>query len=310
MSEPRVVIREPGRTALHLLISDSLEVGRDCKGLLLNDPQISRVHLELKRVGPQIMVTDLDSTNGTTLDGVPLAGPTHLAGGSVIRLGDTTIELFERIDSNTTIAAKGGSLTDLRRTSILKVADAVAREPAPYAPPKDQSTVTIVFSDIESSTQRAQELGDERWFALLSTHNTIVRRQVALHHGSEIKAQGDGFMLTFPSARGALRCMIAVQQALTQHNTARPDQNISVRVGVHTGEAIAQEGDLFGSHVNLAARVADQAAGGEILASSLVKEIVAPRGDISFAEPRTAELKGLAGSHTLYPVSFEHDANA
>ena len=64
------------------------------------------------------------------------------------------------------------------------------------------------------------------------------------------------------------------------------------------------EGDLFGRHVNLAARVADQATGGEILVSSLVKEIVASRGDIVFGESRTAELKGLTGTHTMYPVEY------
>jgi len=300
--DSRVVVREPGRTALHLVVGDALEVGRDCGGLLLNDPQISRVHLELKRVGSQVMVTDLRSTNGTLLDGAALTSPMPLTSGSVVRLGDTTIELFEPIDAHATIAAREGSLTDIRRTSILMVADAVAQEPSAIAPATDHSTITIVFSDIESSTMRAEELGDERWYALLSTHNTIVRRQVALHRGTEVKAQGDGFMLTFPSARGAIRCMIAVQNALGQHNESHPDQHIRVRVGVHTGEAIVDEGDLFGRHVNLAARVADQASGGEILASSLVREIVASRGDISFGEPRTAELKGLAGTHTMYPV--------
>ena len=82
--------------------------------------------------------------------------------------------------------------------------------------------------------------------------------------------------------------------------------DIRIRVGAHTGEAIADEtGDLFGYHVNLAARIANEASGGEILVSSLLKEIVEARGDFAFGEPRRAELKGLTGSFLLYPVSWE-----
>ena len=76
--------------------------------------------------------------------------------------------------------------------------------------------MTIVFSDIESSTTRAVELGDSAWMKVLATHNTIVRRMVARHHGTEVKAQGDGFMLTFRSARSAIACMVDVQRAWTR----------------------------------------------------------------------------------------------
>lgn len=171
--------------------------------------------------------------------------------------------------------------------------------------PADHGTVTIVFSDIENSTLHAERLGDQAWFDLLSTHNQIIRRQVSAFGGKEIKSQGDGFMLTFPSSRSAVQSMVAVQQDIVQHNASRPQQEFHIRIGMHVGEAIVDDGgDLFGKHVNLAARVANEATGGEILASSLVRQIVEARGDIKFGEPRTAELKGIAGTHVLTPIHW------
>jgi class 3 adenylate cyclase len=160
-----------------------------------------------------------------------------------------------------------------------------------------------VFSDIEGSTRRATQLGDASWMEVLSIHNAIVRRQVGRHGGTEVKTLGDGFMLSFPSARRAIACMIDVQEALAMHNASHPEQAVRVRVGIHTGEVVVGEsGDLFGLHVNLAARVAGRALGSEILVSPLVRELVEPRGDVSFGEPRTVELAGFAGLHRLHPV--------
>jgi adenylate cyclase len=81
--------------------------------------------------------------------------------------------------------------------------------------------------------------------------------------------------------------------------------SVRIRVGVHTGEVIAEGGDIFGRHVMLAARVAGHAHGGEILVSSLVREIASARGDLQFGEPRTVELKGLEGEHGVFPLVWE-----
>lgn len=126
-------------------------------------------------------------------------------------------------------------------------------------------TVTIVFSDIENSTRRAVELGDVAWMEVLKVHNAIVRRQVARFRGTEVKSQGDGFMLTFSSARAALDAMIETQRALHTWARFQPADAVRVRVGVHTGEVIRERDDVFGKHVMLAARVANAARGGEIL---------------------------------------------
>jgi class 3 adenylate cyclase len=132
-----------------------------------------------------------------------------------------------------------------------------------------------------------------------------VRRHVVRHGGSEIKAQGDGFMLGFPSARSAVLCMIDVQRALSDLARSRPADALRVRVGMHTGEVIVgDDGDRFGRHVAIASRVADAARGGEILVSSLVRELVEPRGDIAFGAVRLAALEGLGSGHHLYPVAW------
>ena len=113
-------------------------------------------------------------------------------------------------------------------------------------------------------------------------------------------------MLTFPSARRAVRCMTAVQAALAEHGREHPDSAVLIRVGIHTGEAItAADGDLFGTHVVLAARIANEAVGGEILVSALVREIISPRREFGFGDAREAELKGLEGRHLMYPILLD-----
>ncbi|KKK48001.1 hypothetical protein LCGC14_3149510, partial [marine sediment metagenome] len=164
-------------------------------------------------------------------------------------------------------------------------------------------TVTILFSDIEGSTAITERLGDRRWLELLRGHNAIVREQVAAHEGFEVKAAGDGFMLAFQSARSALQCAIDIQRAFAQHNESA-DEPIRVRIGLHTGEAIKEADDFYGKNVILAARIAGQAQGGEILVSSLLKELTESAGDIVFGEGREVELKGLAGPHRVFEVGW------
>ena len=200
---------------------------------------------------------------------------------------------------------KAGSAVDLRRTSIDTVADtATASDWAPAVEPADGGTVTIVFSDIESSTEFATSLGDRSWYQLLENHNRIVREQVRRFGGYEVKSQGDGFMLTFPSARRAVRFAIASQRALEAElkTDGRP---VRVRMGMHTGEAIVDSsGDLFGRHVIVAARVANLAVGAEVLVSSLVREIVSASGDIAFGPAQQVQLKGIDGEHTVYALDW------
>jgi uncharacterized protein (TIGR02246 family) len=189
-------------------------------------------------------------------------------------------------------------------TSIDTVASSVRSEQPdlrPHAAP--DGTVTLFFTDIEGSSVMTERLGDVRWLELLHAHNALVRKQVRSHGGYEVKSEGDGYMIAFGSARRALQCAIAMQRDFAEHN-AQAKEPMLVRIGLHTGEAIKDADDFFGRHVILAARIADEARGGEILVSGLVKELTASGGDIAFGEGRDVELKGLSGSQRVFAVTW------
>jgi class 3 adenylate cyclase len=190
------------------------------------------------------------------------------------------------------------------RTSIDAVSAAVQRERTelrPHAAP--DGTVTILFSDIESFTAMTERLGDVQAHKVLQAHNAIVREQVAAHGGFEVKSQGDGFMLAFPSARRALRCAVGMQRAM-QARALRQPEPLRIRIGLHTGEAIREADDFFGRHVILAARIAAQADGGTILTSALVKELTASTGEFTFGPGWDVELKGISGPQRVYAVEW------
>ncbi|MEY2431910.1 MAG: adenylate cyclase, partial [Acidimicrobiaceae bacterium] len=115
---------------------------------------------------------------------------------------------------------------------------------------------------------------------------------------------GDGFMLTFPSARRGIGFSIALQRALRLYNARHPELMLRVRVGVHTGDAIHDKGDIFGKHVILAARIASIAEGAQILVSSLAYELASSSGGVPFGAERKVELKGLVGSHLVREVHW------
>ncbi|MDH3705117.1 MAG: adenylate/guanylate cyclase domain-containing protein [Acidimicrobiia bacterium] len=306
MATVTVEVREPGRTPLTLVLDGPVVVGRECDGLLLGDTQISRRHLELRPSRSGLEVTDLGSTNGTFVGDERVDGTRRMAPDESVRLGSTTIRMVDRADpastgSRTTLSTDGG------KTSIHTVAELVtANRPLVGDGEHRHGTITIVFSDIENSTARMNAIGDRRWFEILGRHNELVRESVIRYGGTEVKNQGDGFMLTFPSARRALQAMAQVQRSLTSDAEADPDSAIRVRVGMHTGEVIVDDdGDLFGQHVNLAARIGAQAVGREILVSSLTRAILETRREFTFGEPRIEDLKGLSGTHTLHPVQWD-----
>jgi class 3 adenylate cyclase len=206
------------------------------------------------------------------------------------------------------LAAQGLAGVDAT-TSIDDVIAAVESErPDIRAHAAPDGTVTILFSDIEDSTILNERLGDQRWLELLRGHNSIFRRHLGERDGYEVKNQGDGFMLVFPSPTGALLCAIEVQRALAEHAAEHPDEAIRVRMGLHTGEAIAEEGDFFGRNVVLAARIAAQARGGEILVSGALREQAEGEDGLSFDEGRELELKGMAGTHTVHRAEWEAEA--
>ena len=130
----------------------------------------------------------------------------------------------------------------------------------------------------------------------------MIEELTAAHGGTVVETQGDGSMLAFSSARRAVVCACEIQSEI---NRAFADSSppIRVRIGIHTGDAIQDANHFFGTTVHYAARVASHAVGGEVLVSSLVRELVADGSNITFLDGREVELKGLAGQHRLYAVA-------
>jgi class 3 adenylate cyclase len=167
----------------------------------------------------------------------------------------------------------------------------------------DDGRVAILFSDIENSTVLNDQLGDAEWVKILASHNRLVSSAVAIHGGHIIKSQGDGFMIAFASAAEAVRAALDLRAALETGDRRLRKQPIRVRIGIHIGKAIEKDGDLFGRDVALAARVAGEAVGGEILVSDAIRQDVPDQADLRLVEAQTVELKGLPGTHRLWTVA-------
>lgn len=163
--------------------------------------------------------------------------------------------------------------------------------------------ITLLFTDIENSTPMALRLGDARWMETLRLHNAIVRKHAQHYAGREIKSQGDGFMLVFPAPAPALRAAIEIQRELDRHNVRLAEEPIRVRMGAHTGGAIAEDDDFFGETVIFASRVAGQARPSEILASAALQAAVKDDA-LTYFEPREVALKGFAETALVYPVDW------
>jgi class 3 adenylate cyclase len=160
------------------------------------------------------------------------------------------------------------------------------------APETDRALVTVMFTDLVGSTERAAAVGDARWRDLLAEHQASVRRELARFRGHEVKTLGDGFLATFDGPARAIRCAHAIATDARSHG-------LEVRIGLHTGEVELLGHDVGGIAVHIAARVADVAAAGEVLVSSTTKELVAGSG-LRFVEHGTQQLKGISDEWRLF----------
>jgi len=163
-------------------------------------------------------------------------------------------------------------------------------------PPREPDRVlaTVLFTDIVDSTARAAAAGDRRWRELLEAHNAATRRELERWRGREVDTAGDGFLATFDGPARAIRCAIAVRDAVHA-------LGIEVRAGLHTGECEVVGAKVVGIAVHTGARVAGQAGAAEVLVSQTVKDLVAGSG-IVFQERGEHELKGVPGTWHLYAV--------
>jgi class 3 adenylate cyclase len=154
--------------------------------------------------------------------------------------------------------------------------------------------VTIVFTDLKSSTELTRRLGDEEAQGIIHGHNDAVRSAIEGHGGREVKHTGDGIMASFPSAVGALQASLDVQRSLAA-------SEVGVRIGLNAGEPIAEDGDLFGTSVQLAARICEHAEPRQILVSNVVRELCAGKG-FEFDLAGESSLRGFDEPVALYEV--------
>jgi class 3 adenylate cyclase len=164
------------------------------------------------------------------------------------------------------------------------------REP----PTPEQVLATVLFTDLVGSTERAGELGNRRWRELLEQHHSAVRAEISRFRGREVDTAGDGFLASFDGPARAIRCALAVVDALERIG-------LPARSGLHTGECELVGEKLTGIAVHVGARVAARAAAGEVLVSDTVRDLVAGSG-IEFEDRGLHELKGLAEPRRLFAV--------
>ncbi|MBV9319353.1 MAG: adenylate/guanylate cyclase domain-containing protein [Mycobacterium sp.] len=163
--------------------------------------------------------------------------------------------------------------------------------------------VVLLFSDIEESTALNERIGDRAWAKLIGDHDKLIRKFVQARSGHVVKSQGDGFMIAFAEPEQAVRCAADIQRALETNAKHKRRNAVRVRIGIHMGRSVRRGDDLFGRNVAMAARVANEAQGGEILVSEAVRDAVSDCDDISVDEGRDVDLKGFSGTHHLYAVS-------
>ncbi|MCH8026108.1 MAG: alpha/beta fold hydrolase [Chloroflexi bacterium] len=218
----------------------------------------------------------------------------NTARGLASRIPDARLAIIEG-DAMLPLGAEGADLVgDLFEEFIGDVGRATTDQLAKAA------VHTILFTDIESSTSLRQGLGDERAQELVRVHNTIVRDALKAQGGIEIKHTGDGIMASFPVASAALHAAIAMQRALAAY-VLEHDAPLRVYIGLNAGEPIAEEQDLFGTSVDLAARICARAEPGQILASDVVRQLAAGKG-LLFADIGQVALRGFEDPVRLYDV--------
>jgi class 3 adenylate cyclase len=173
--------------------------------------------------------------------------------------------------------------------------------PSDAKPAIDSAFRAVMFTDIVGSTAMAIRLGDESAVEMVRAHDAIVRRALRDRGGREVKHTGDGIMASFDDVAAAVECARAIQQAFQAFNRDSAEL-LSVRIGIDAGDPVEDGNDLFGTTVNLAARLCQSADPETILISSTVRDLLADR--LACADRGTRSLKGIAEPVRLYAVPW------
>jgi class 3 adenylate cyclase len=193
--------------------------------------------------------------------------------------------------------------------SLAAIVSAVDAQPPDYrTQTSPEGMLTVVFTDLEGSTEMLELLGENRWLEVMVEHNRLIRECVTAHGGEVVESQGDGFMITFASATAALRCAVETQRILARYNAENPAQRLQVRIGMHTGNVFQADQDFLGRAVVLAARITGRARGGEILVSEACRAYTRRLGGWHYGEPAELTLKGLASVERVYSLQWAQPA--
>jgi len=179
------------------------------------------------------------------------------------------------------------------RASFQEIAEFLTGQQADVA--DDRVLATVLFTDIVDSTRRAAEIGDRDWHALLDAHDAVIRSQLNRFRGREVNTSGDGFLAMFDGPQRAIRCAMAIRDAVQA-------LGIEVRAGLHTGECEVRGDDIGGIGVHIGARVSALAGPNEVLVSSTLRDLVIGSG-LEFAERGAYKLKGVPGEWRLFAVA-------
>ncbi len=193
-------------------------------------------------------------------------------------------------------------------STIVEAVEAWSK-PAPVTSKSEKEFVAVLFTDIVGSTALTQERGDDAAQLVVHEHNSIVRDALALHGGKEIKHTGDGIMATFSQITSAVEGAVAMQQACTRANHGNPELGLGLCIGVNAGEPIHEDGDIFGTPVQMAARVLSKAEGEEIAVSNLVREMCTGK-NYKFSKKGEYELKGFPEPVPIFLVDWSVGLNA
>jgi class 3 adenylate cyclase len=169
---------------------------------------------------------------------------------------------------------------------------------------RDPGMRSIMFTDIVGSTEITQRLGDDAGMLMVNLHDQIVRAALAAHSGREVKHTGDGIMSCFVSAVAAVRCAMQIQQELARHRQNNGGTPVRVRIGAAAGEPVEQRKDLFGTTVQLAARLCAHAQPDQVVVSSGLAELCLGKG-LVFEDAGHAHLKGFELPMHVHVVRFD-----
>jgi uncharacterized protein (TIGR00369 family) len=232
---------------------------------------------------PDERMVVIDVTSSFLAPVAPTGGPLVAVGTVRGRRNDVLVMDIEVADAEKQTVMIG------QGTGLLLPRGNRSRQAAP-----DRVLLSVLFTDLVDSTARARDLGDTRWRELLVEHHALVRRQLELHKGREVKTTGDGFLATFDSPTRAVACARAIREGLTR-------LGLEIRAGIHTGECELLGGDVAGVAVHVASRIQSAAQPGEILVSSTVRDLIAGSG-LQLIERDAQALKGLDGKWVLLAV--------